>query len=85
MAAASVGVAMPPRMPPRMMTGMSRARKLDLKEVTIRHRLRPPSPFGRPMRRPMAAMKLMQNRQMSSPGRIPAANSPAIDTPMSEP
>ncbi len=68
-----------------MMAGMSRARKLDLKEVTIRHRLKPPSPLGRPMRRPMAAMKHMQKRQMSSPGRIPAANSPAMETPMSEP
>ncbi len=85
MAAASVGVTIPNRMPPRMMAGMSRARKLDLKEVTMRQRLRPSSPWAGPMRRPMAAMKHMQKSAISRPGRIPAANSPAIETPMSEP
>jgi len=44
-----------------------------------------PSPFGRFLRRAVSAITAMQIAQIISPGRIPAAKSPAIETPMIEP
>ena len=41
--------------------------------------------FGSFQRRPQAAISAIQRIQISRPGRIPAANSPAIETPISDP
>ena len=68
-----------------MITGMKMASRLDRKVLTISLRLGPPSPLGRLSRRPSAAITPMHRRQINRPGRIPAANRPAIETPISEP
>ena len=72
-------------MHPRMMTGIRRARKLDLKARNTLTSLNPSAFLGRLSRLPMMAMMPMQNRPMSSPGRMPAAKSPAMEVPISEP
>jgi len=41
--------------------------------------------LGRQSFRASDAMTAMQDTQIMSPGMMPAANSPAMDTPMSEP
>ena len=68
-----------------MMTGISRARTLDLKAQSRPIRLKPSAFLGKLIRFPTMAMMIMQNRQMRRPGTIPAAKSPAIDVPISDP
>ena len=85
MAAASVGVAKPPRIEPRMNTGSSAARNPSRNALSTMPKPGRPSPFGSPLRRAVKAMTPMQMPQISSPGRMPAANSPAMETPMIEP
>ena len=69
----------------KMMPGMRMAKKLDLNAQRMRIRLAPLLLFGRFSRLPRAAITPIHSTQMSSPGKIPAANNPAIDTPMRDP
>jgi len=76
---------MPVRMPPRMITGMSSGMMDALKDTKMSHRLKCERLLGRQSFRASDAMTAMQATQIMRPGTMPAAKSPAMDTPMSEP
>ena len=68
-----------------MMSGMMSATSEERNALRMSIRLGALAALGRFSRRAMAAMMHMQTRQMSSPGRMPAANRPPMETPMIEP
>ena len=85
MAAASVGVANPNRIEPMIKTGRIAARMLSLRATPTLLMLNFSSVSGKFQRFPLIAISAIQTAQISNPGRIPAANKPAMDTPMIEP
>jgi len=67
------------------MTGINNAVIDETNVLQTSLKLAPRAAFGRFSRLPPITMTAMQTRQMTRPGRIPAANRPPIETPMSDP